>query len=135
VTWARSAAGRRVRARPGVFTLHLAAFARYGSLMEVPVSALRAELRSWIERAREGEEVVVTERGVPVARLTGIATADLVTELTRDGLLTPPTTERPRHTGVATPEDAPERVPDAQPVPALRSTRSGVAALVRRIRR
>jgi prevent-host-death family protein len=103
--------------------------------MEVPVSALRAELRSWIERARDGEEVVVTERGVPVARLTGVATADLVTELTRDGLLTPPTAERPQHTVGAVPEGAPEPVPGAQPVPALRSTRSGVAALVRRIRR
>ncbi len=58
--------------------------------MEVPVSALRAELKSWIERARDGEEVVITERGVPVARLTGVATADLVTELVRDGVLVPP---------------------------------------------
>ncbi|MFC8922612.1 type II toxin-antitoxin system Phd/YefM family antitoxin [Cellulosimicrobium sp. NPDC057127] len=100
--------------------------------MEVPVSALRAELRSWIERARAGEEVVVTERGVPVARLTGIATADLVTELTRDGLLTPPSTERPQHTGAATPADVPERAVGGAPV---RANRSGVAALVRRIRR
>ncbi|WP_069388163.1 type II toxin-antitoxin system Phd/YefM family antitoxin [Cellulosimicrobium cellulans] len=103
--------------------------------MEVPVSALRAELRSWIERARAGEEVVVTERGVPVARLTGIATADLVTELTRDGLLTPPSTERPQHAGAPTSDAAPERAVGAPAVPAARSTRSGVAALVRRIRR
>jgi prevent-host-death family protein len=33
------------------------------------VSDLRAHLSEWLERAREGEEVVVTERGVPVARL------------------------------------------------------------------
>ncbi len=103
--------------------------------MEVPVSALRAELRSWIERARAGEEVVVTERGVPVARLSGIATADLVTELTRDGLLTPPTRERPEHTGALPREDAAEPAAVGRPVPAARSTRSGVAALVRRIRR
>lgn len=103
--------------------------------MEVPVSALRAELRSWIERARAGEEVVVTERGVPVARLTGVATADLVTELTRDGLLTPPSTERPQHAGAPVPAEAPERTVGAPAVPAARSTRSGVAALVRRIRR
>ncbi|OLT52257.1 type II toxin-antitoxin system Phd/YefM family antitoxin [Cellulosimicrobium sp. CUA-896] len=103
--------------------------------MEVPVSALRAELRSWIERARAGEEVVVTERGVPVARLSGIATADLVTELTRDGLLTPPTSERPQHAGAAPRDEEVERATTGQPVPAARSTRSGVAALVRRIRR
>jgi prevent-host-death family protein len=94
--------------------------------MEVPVSALRAELKSWIERAREGEEVVITERGVPVARLTGVATADLVTELVRDGVLVPPATERPAH---AVPAAAGAQVGAS----AARST--GVAALVRRIRR
>src|SRR5665647_1492442 len=37
--------------------------------MDVAISTLRAELSSWIERARSGEEIVVTERGTPVARL------------------------------------------------------------------
>ncbi|WP_435737115.1 type II toxin-antitoxin system prevent-host-death family antitoxin [Cellulosimicrobium sp. PMB13] len=103
--------------------------------MEVPVSALRAELRSWIERARSGEEIVVTERGVPVARLTGVATADLVTELTRDGVLSPPSVERPAH-AVTAPDDVPSARPVGAPAVAARATRpSGVAALVRRIRR
>lgn len=106
--------------------------------MEVPVSALRAELKSWIERAREGEEVVITERGVPVARLTGVATADLVTDLVRDGVLVPPTVDRPAH-AVPAPDGATGRLagPDAGRAPdAGRTARSsGVAALVRRIRR
>ena len=101
--------------------------------MEVPVSALRAELKSWIERARAGEEVVVTERGVPVARLTGVATADLVTELTRDGLLTPPSVERPVRTVVAADDAGTSRPGGAVPRPSRSTT--GVAALVRRIRR
>ncbi|WP_265522914.1 type II toxin-antitoxin system Phd/YefM family antitoxin [Oerskovia flava] len=93
--------------------------------MEVSVSALRAELKSWIERARAGEDVIITERGVPVARLTGVATADLVTELTRDGLLTPAGAERP----LAAPTERDERA-------AGRPARgSGVSGLVRRIRR
>ncbi|ARU50853.1 prevent-host-death family protein [Cellulosimicrobium cellulans] len=104
--------------------------------MEVPVSALRAELKSWIERAREGEEVVITERGVPVARLTGVATADLVTELVRDGVLVPPAGERPVH---AVPADAGTRTEGAdgvRPSDGARGGRGGgVAALVRRIRR
>ncbi|WP_454041056.1 type II toxin-antitoxin system Phd/YefM family antitoxin [Cellulosimicrobium sp. Marseille-Q8652] len=103
--------------------------------MEVPVSALRAELKSWIERARAGEEIVVTERGVPVARLTGVATADLVTELTRDGVLSPPSVERPVH-AVVVPDDATSARPVAVPAATARGGRpSGVAALVRRIRR
>lgn len=63
--------------------------------MEVAVSALRAELRQWIDTARSGTDVVVTERGVPVARLTAVDSAELVARLERDGLLTAPVTARP----------------------------------------
>jgi prevent-host-death family protein len=95
--------------------------------MEVSVSALRAELKSWIERARAGEEVIITDRGVPVARLSGVATADLVTSLVRDGLLSPAEAERRAHAvpgapatnGAAAPARTPSRMSD----------------LVRRIRR
>lgn len=87
--------------------------------MEVAVSALRAELRQWIEAARSGEDVVITERGIPVARLTGIEAADLLTRLERDGLLTPAQAPRP-----------PAPSADGSPRPA-----SSVSGLVRRLRR
>ncbi|MFI2295607.1 type II toxin-antitoxin system Phd/YefM family antitoxin [Isoptericola sp. NPDC019571] len=101
--------------------------------MEVSVSALRAELKSWIEKARAGEEVVITERGVPVARLSGVQTADLVAGLVRDGLLTPAATERPVH---AVPDDgeAARAVARPAPRPAARPA-SRMSDLVRRIRR
>ncbi|MBD8079788.1 type II toxin-antitoxin system Phd/YefM family antitoxin [Cellulosimicrobium arenosum] len=98
--------------------------------MDVAVSALRAELKSWIERARAGEEIVVTERGIPVARLTGVSTTDLVTELTRDGVLTSPHVERPVREVASTEAVRPTVAADHR---TARS--SGVAALVRRIRR
>ncbi len=87
--------------------------------MEVAVSALRAELKTWIEAARAGEDVIITERGVPVARLTGIGAADLVQSLVRDGLLTPAAEPR-------TPHEPPAAGP---------ATRGGMSSLVRRIRR
>ncbi|MCA5894397.1 type II toxin-antitoxin system prevent-host-death family antitoxin [Isoptericola sp. NEAU-Y5] len=96
--------------------------------MEVAVSALRAELKSWIERARAGEEVVITDRGVPVARLTGVQTADLVSGLVRDGLLTPATTERPS-------QSVPDGVPTAAAARAGARSPSLMSDLVRRIRR
>ena len=37
--------------------------------MDVSVSTLLAELSSWIDRARAGEEIVITDRGIAVARL------------------------------------------------------------------
>lgn len=89
--------------------------------MDVAVSALRAELKQWIEKARDGEEVVITDRGVPVARLSGIGTADLVTQLTRDGVLTAP--------------DAPRAEVEAPDRPERPARTSGVSGLVRRIRR
>ena len=88
--------------------------------MDVSVSALRAELRQWIEAARAGEDVVITERGVPVARLSGIAAADLLTRLERDGLLTPAAAPRPA--ARSTERGAP-------------AAKGGVSDLVRRLRR
>ncbi len=58
------------------------------------MSGLRAELKTWLDHARAGEEVVITDRGVPVARLSGIEGSDLVGGLLQDGLLTAPAEER-----------------------------------------
>lgn len=55
--------------------------------MDVAVSVLRAELADWIERVRTGEEVVVTDRGTPVARLIAVDAAPLLEQLTRQGVL------------------------------------------------
>lgn len=63
--------------------------------MEVAVSALRAELRAWIETARSGTDVVITERGVPVARLSAVDSSDLIARLEHEGLLSAPAQTRP----------------------------------------
>ena len=64
--------------------------------MEVAVSDLRANLRDWLKRARDGNEVVVTDRGVPVARLIGIQASPLLDRLTAEGVIGRPTNrERP----------------------------------------
>jgi prevent-host-death family protein len=38
----------------------------------VSVEELRADLRRWVHRARDGEEVVITDEGTPIARMTGL---------------------------------------------------------------
>lgn len=58
--------------------------------MEVAISALRAELSSWIERAGAGEEIVVTDRGTPVARLVAVESAPLLEQLTANGVISKP---------------------------------------------
>ena len=68
----------------------------YNQTMEVAVSRLRAHLREVLERARAGEDVVVTERGIPVARVVGLDTAPLIERLTAEGVIArPESTDRP----------------------------------------
>jgi prevent-host-death family protein len=62
----------------------------YSHAMDVGITALRADLATWIGRARQGEEIVVTERGIPVARLIGVDSTTLLEDLTRRGVLNPP---------------------------------------------
>src|SRR5271156_4158733 len=42
--------------------------------MDIAVSELRAHLSEYLDRVRAGDEVVITDRGIPVARLLGLTT-------------------------------------------------------------
>lgn len=52
------------------------------------MSEFRANLRSYVERAKAGERIVVTDRGVPVARLGPAEEESLLDRLEREGVLT-----------------------------------------------
>ena len=58
--------------------------------MDVAISTLRSELSSWIERARSGEEIVVTDRGIPVVRLLPVDAAPILEQLVASGVLSGP---------------------------------------------
>jgi prevent-host-death family protein len=69
-------------------------------MAEVGVAQLRRELKDWLERARAGEEVVITERGRPVARISGIDVAPLLDRLAAEGRISaPPPAPPPTATG------------------------------------
>jgi prevent-host-death family protein len=55
--------------------------------MDVPVTELRAHLSDWLDRVRGGEEVIVTDRGVPVARLLGVSATATLQRLAADGVI------------------------------------------------
>jgi prevent-host-death family protein len=59
----------------------------YITRMDVPVTELRAHLSDWLDRVRVGEEVIVTDRGVPVARLLGISATATLQRLAADGVI------------------------------------------------
>ncbi len=64
--------------------------------VDVAISELRANLKAFIERARAGDRIVVTDRGVPVARLGPAEEDSLLDRLVREGVVTrAKTTKRP----------------------------------------
>lgn len=67
----------------------------YASPVDVGITELRANLAEWIRRAGEGEDVVITDRGAPVAQLVP-PTRDTMRlhQLIADGVLIP--AERPK---------------------------------------
>lgn len=62
----------------------------YTSVMDVPVTELRANLSHWLDQVQNGDEVVITERGVPVARIVRIEAMSMIEDLTARGVIAAP---------------------------------------------
>lgn len=58
--------------------------------MEVGVREFRSELKTWIAKAQAGEDVVLTDRGRPVARLTGVNGTNALQDLIDRGVVSRP---------------------------------------------
>jgi prevent-host-death family protein len=67
----------------------------YTWVVDVAMSTFRAEMASWMDRVRDGEELVITDRGTPVARLVPVGSISLIESLTEKGLLSRPGGPRP----------------------------------------
>jgi prevent-host-death family protein len=57
--------------------------------MEVGVRELRDNLSKWIARAKRGQDILITERGKPVARLTHVEESPALERLIAKGIVTP----------------------------------------------
>jgi prevent-host-death family protein len=55
--------------------------------MDVAITDLRAHLSEWLERVRDGAELVITDRGVPVARVLGLTATATLERLTAEGVI------------------------------------------------
>lgn len=60
--------------------------------VEVGVREFRQNLATWLDRAAAGDEILITERGRPKARLTPAET--ILDRLEREGKITRPTGQR-----------------------------------------
>jgi len=61
---------------------------------QVGVRELHDRLSEHLQRVERGGEVVVTRRGQPIARLSGVDGDDPLEDLVRRGLITPPARAR-----------------------------------------
>lgn len=68
----------------------------YVAPMTISIPQIRAALRAYLDRVRRGEEVVLTERGLPVTRLVAADAAALLLQLERAGVIAAASTPRPR---------------------------------------
>jgi len=71
--------------------------------MDVAVTELRAHLSGWLDRARGGSEIVITDRGVPVARLVGLESSSTLDRLTAEGVIGRAVAPRPIASGRSRP--------------------------------
>ncbi len=62
--------------------------------VEIPVSGLAARLEEAIAAARDGEDVVLMEDGLPVAKLGPVESTSLLERLAADGVIALPADER-----------------------------------------
>lgn len=60
------------------------------AVIEVGVTEFRSDLRRWIDEVKSGEEIILTERRTPIARVTGIDAKPIIEQLERDGLIRGP---------------------------------------------
>lgn len=70
--------------------------------MNVGIRDLRENLRSWLERVKDGEELVVTERGKPIAQLMPLDSGrKTLEELVALGRVRPPLRKKRHHIDVS----------------------------------
>jgi antitoxin (DNA-binding transcriptional repressor) of toxin-antitoxin stability system len=62
--------------------------------VDIPANELGSGLTAALAAARAGDDVVITEDGVPVARLCGVEGSSLLATLHREGLVSPPAEDR-----------------------------------------
>lgn len=62
--------------------------------MDIAAKDLSSGLDDALAAARAGDNVMITEDGVPVARLSGVEGSSLLAKLAAEGLISPPAEDR-----------------------------------------
>jgi antitoxin (DNA-binding transcriptional repressor) of toxin-antitoxin stability system len=62
--------------------------------VEIPVSELAGRLDAALSAARDGEDVILTEDGLPVAKIGPVESMSLLSRLAEEGVLALPADDR-----------------------------------------
>lgn len=62
--------------------------------VEIGIKELRADLSAWLDRVREGTQIIVTDRGKPVARLSPYGFPTGLEKLIAEGRVRLPTSPK-----------------------------------------
>lgn len=92
--------------------------AGYGEHVEITVTELRKDVNGALAAVKASDSVVITERGVPIARLGSVSGGDLLSSLIEDGLIS-----------VAAEDRAVPRLPQAE------AAKDALSSLLGRLRR
>ncbi|HJS49286.1 MAG TPA: type II toxin-antitoxin system prevent-host-death family antitoxin [Gaiellaceae bacterium] len=82
------------------------------AVVRVGVRDLRENLRSWLDRVKNGDEVIVTDRGKPIARLGAFEPRSKLEELIERGIVRPPLRPKRQRIDVS-------KLPEMTPGPTL----------------
>ena len=66
----------------------------YRGHVEISVTELRKDVNVALAAVKAGDDVIITERGVPIARIGGVEGGELLASLAEDGLVTVPAGDR-----------------------------------------
>lgn len=70
-------------------------------MQKVATSELRANFAEWMKKVRDGEDVVITDRGHAFARISAIESESVIERLTREGVIgRPQSTKRLRRADI-----------------------------------
>ncbi|WP_062518307.1 type II toxin-antitoxin system Phd/YefM family antitoxin [Demequina gelatinilytica] len=62
--------------------------------MEIPISDLATRLDEALAAARDGEDVILTDGGLPVAKIGPVESTALLTRLAEEGVIAVPAADR-----------------------------------------
>ena len=59
------------------------------AVREVDITEFGSNMSSWLDEVKAGDEILLTERDVPVARVTGVSGLTAWEQMIREGLIVP----------------------------------------------